>query len=118
MFFFLAENTAIFMCKCCNLFSPNQSELLTHVSEKHSEEGVNADDVIIPLRPLNTPETPNPSKGGDGKDSRRAGQGPLIQEHSRLLWDQLSGSWCSRNLENPTGAASFSECSSCERSDL
>ncbi|XP_038199913.1 zinc finger protein ZFAT isoform X2 [Arvicola amphibius] len=60
-----AENTAIFMCKCCNLFSPNQSELLTHVSEKHSEEGVNADDVIIPLRPLNTPETPNPSKGGD-----------------------------------------------------
>ncbi|CAO2602117.1 Zinc finger protein ZFAT [Lemmus lemmus] len=61
----VAENTAIFMCKCCNLFSPNQSELLTHVSEKHSEEGVNADDVIIPLRPLNTPETPNPSKGGD-----------------------------------------------------
>lgn len=60
-----AENTAIFMCKCCNLFSPNQSELLSHVSEKHSEEGVNADDVIIPLRPLNTPETPNPSKAGD-----------------------------------------------------
>ncbi|XP_052603897.1 zinc finger protein ZFAT isoform X1 [Peromyscus californicus insignis] len=60
-----AENTAIFMCKCCNLFSPNQSELLTHVSEKHGEEGVNVDDVIIPLRPLNTPETPNPSKSGD-----------------------------------------------------
>ncbi|XP_035305488.1 zinc finger protein ZFAT isoform X3 [Cricetulus griseus] len=60
-----AENTAIFMCKCCNLFSPNQSELLTHVSEKHGEEGVNVDDVIIPLRPLSTPEAPNPSKGGD-----------------------------------------------------
>ncbi|XP_055482690.1 zinc finger protein ZFAT [Psammomys obesus] len=60
-----AENTAIFMCKCCNLFSPNQSELLTHVSEKHGEEGINVDDVIIPLRPLNTPENPNPSKSGD-----------------------------------------------------
>ncbi|ERE63031.1 zinc finger protein ZFAT isoform 1 [Cricetulus griseus] len=55
------------MCKCCNLFSPNQSELLTHVSEKHGEEGVNVDDVIIPLRPLSTPEAPNPSKGGDEK---------------------------------------------------
>lgn len=46
-----AENTAIFMCKCCNLFSPNQSELLSHVSEKHTEEGVNVDEIIIPLRP-------------------------------------------------------------------
>lgn len=101
-FFFLTENTAIFMCKCCNLFSPNQSELLTHVSEKHSEEGVNADDVIIPLRPLNTPETPNPSKGGDGKDSRRVGQGLVIWEHSRLLWDQLSCSWSQQKLRKST----------------
>nr|XP_003467415.2 zinc finger protein ZFAT [Cavia porcellus] len=60
-----AENTAIFMCKCCNLFSPNQSELLSHVSEKHRDEGVNADDIIIPLRPLSTPEPSNPSKEGD-----------------------------------------------------
>uniref|UniRef100_A0A8C6W7Z4 Zinc finger protein ZFAT n=1 Tax=Nannospalax galili TaxID=1026970 RepID=A0A8C6W7Z4_NANGA len=59
------KNTAIFMCKCCNLFSPNQSELLTHVSEKHGEEGVNVDDIIIPLKPLSTPEPPNPSKSGD-----------------------------------------------------
>ncbi|XP_062935266.1 zinc finger protein ZFAT isoform X2 [Cynocephalus volans] len=60
-----AENTAIFMCKYCNLFSPNQSELLSHVSEKHTEEGVNVDEIIIPLRPLSTPEPPNPSKTGD-----------------------------------------------------
>uniref|UniRef100_A0A8D2DCB7 Zinc finger protein ZFAT n=1 Tax=Sciurus vulgaris TaxID=55149 RepID=A0A8D2DCB7_SCIVU len=60
-----AESTAIFMCKCCNLFSPNQSELLSHVSEKHGDEGVNADDIIIPLRPLSTPEPPNPSRTGD-----------------------------------------------------
>ncbi|XP_004743650.1 zinc finger protein ZFAT [Mustela putorius furo] len=60
-----AENTAIFMCKCCNLFSPNQSELLSHVSEKHTEEGVNVDEIIIPLRPLSTPEPTNPSRSGD-----------------------------------------------------
>ncbi|KAI2551413.1 ZFAT isoform 17, partial [Pan troglodytes] len=53
------------MCKCCNLFSPNQSELLSHVSEKHMEEGVNVDEIIIPLRPLSTPEPPNSSKTGD-----------------------------------------------------
>ncbi|XP_060057044.1 zinc finger protein ZFAT isoform X2 [Erinaceus europaeus] len=57
-----AENTAIFMCKCCNLFSPSQSELLSHVSEKHAEEGVNVDEIIIPLRPLSTPEPTNTSK--------------------------------------------------------
>ncbi|XP_045142899.1 zinc finger protein ZFAT [Echinops telfairi] len=60
-----AENTAIFMCKCCNLFSPSQSELCSHVSEKHAEEGLSMDDIIIPLRPLSTPEPPNPSRAGD-----------------------------------------------------
>ncbi|XP_039096133.1 zinc finger protein ZFAT isoform X2 [Hyaena hyaena] len=58
-----AEN--IFMCKCCNLFSPSQSELLSHVSEKHTGEGVNADEIIIPLRPLSTPEPTNPRRSGD-----------------------------------------------------
>ncbi|XP_061028097.1 zinc finger protein ZFAT isoform X2 [Eubalaena glacialis] len=53
------------MCKCCNLFSPSQSELLSHVSEKHAEEGVNVDEIIIPLRPLSTPEPTNPGKTGD-----------------------------------------------------
>nr|XP_031546259.1 zinc finger protein ZFAT isoform X1 [Vicugna pacos] len=60
-----AENTAIFMCKCCNLFSPSQSELLSHVSEKHTEEGVNVDEIVIPLRPLSTPEPTNPGRSGD-----------------------------------------------------
>ncbi|KAK1331872.1 hypothetical protein QTO34_007548 [Cnephaeus nilssonii] len=59
------KNPAIFMCKCCNLFSPSQSELLSHVSEKHTEEGVNVDEIIIPLRPLSTPEPAHPSKAGD-----------------------------------------------------
>ncbi|XP_059528334.1 zinc finger protein ZFAT [Myotis daubentonii] len=60
-----AENPAIFMCKCCNLFSPSQSELLSHVSEKHAEEGVNVDEIIIPLRPLSIPEPAPPNKAGD-----------------------------------------------------
>uniref|UniRef100_A0A663LL82 Zinc finger protein ZFAT n=1 Tax=Athene cunicularia TaxID=194338 RepID=A0A663LL82_ATHCN len=47
------------MCKLCNLFSPNQSELLSHVSEKHTEEGTNVDDIIIPLQPLTTPTNLN-----------------------------------------------------------
>lgn len=122
-----AENTAIFMCKCCNLFSPNQSELVTHVSEKHGEEGVNVDDVIIPLRPLNTPENPNPSKGGDEflvmkrKRGRPKGStkkpsteeevvenlvspiedGPLApEEGSRLAPSSLECSKCCRKFSN------------------
>ncbi|XP_054842039.1 zinc finger protein ZFAT [Eublepharis macularius] len=56
-----AANRSIFMCKLCNLFSPNQSALLSHVSEKHTEEGITADDIIIPLRPLATPSNLNKS---------------------------------------------------------
>ncbi|NWX50448.1 ZFAT protein, partial [Steatornis caripensis] len=50
---------SIFMCKLCNLFSPNQSELLCHVSEKHTEEGTSVDDIIIPLQPLTVPTNIN-----------------------------------------------------------
>ncbi|KAJ6661452.1 hypothetical protein lerEdw1_014360 [Lerista edwardsae] len=56
-----AGNRSIFMCKLCNLFSPNQSELLSHVSKKHTEEGIKADDIIIPLQPLTTPANLNNS---------------------------------------------------------
>ncbi|XP_069710799.1 zinc finger protein ZFAT [Phaenicophaeus curvirostris] len=52
------------MCKLCNLFSPNQSEILSHVSEKHTEEGTNVDDIIIPLQPLTVPTNINK----DGED--------------------------------------------------
>ncbi|KAM8810568.1 zinc finger protein ZFAT [Eudromia elegans] len=54
---------SIFMCKLCNLFSPNQSELLSHVSEKHTEEGTDVEDIIIPLQPLTAPT--NISKNGE-----------------------------------------------------
>ncbi|NXC46597.1 ZFAT protein, partial [Penelope pileata] len=50
---------SIFMCKLCNLFSPNQSELLSHVSEKHTEEGTNVDDIVILLQPLTAPTNIN-----------------------------------------------------------
>lgn len=63
------------MCKCCNLFSPSQAELLSHVSEKHAEEGVNVDEIIIPLRPLSTPEPTNPGRTGDGKGAGVSGGG-------------------------------------------
>ncbi|XP_070604432.1 zinc finger protein ZFAT [Erythrolamprus reginae] len=58
-----AGNRSIFMCKLCNLFSPNQSELLSHASEKHSEDGTKADEIIILLRPLMTPA--NLNKNGE-----------------------------------------------------
>ncbi|NXR53925.1 ZFAT protein, partial [Hippolais icterina] len=54
---------SIFMCKLCNLFSPNKSELLSHVSEKHTEEGTSVDDIVIPLQPLTVPT--NTSKDGE-----------------------------------------------------
>ncbi|XP_041045622.1 zinc finger protein ZFAT-like isoform X2 [Carcharodon carcharias] len=50
------ELVSIFMCKLCNLFSPSRDELLTHVSEKHAEEGLAPDELIVPLRPLPGPE--------------------------------------------------------------
>lgn len=40
------------MCKVCNLFSPSKAKLLAHVSEKHSLDGLDSDDIIVPLRPL------------------------------------------------------------------
>ncbi|NWH70799.1 ZFAT protein, partial [Piaya cayana] len=63
---------SIFMCKLCNLFSPNQSEILSHVSEKHTEEGTNVDDIIIPLQPLAVPTNTNK----DGED-------PLVVKRKR-----------------------------------
>lgn len=123
-----AENTAIFMCKCCNLFSPNQSELLSHVSEKHAEEGVNVDEIIIPLRPLSTPEPTNPSKSGDEFSVMKRKRGrpkgstkkpsaeeelaesivgpsedspPVPEEGSSLAPGSLECSKCCRKFSNP-----------------
>ncbi|XP_072324350.1 zinc finger protein ZFAT isoform X1 [Scyliorhinus torazame] len=50
------ELVSIFMCKLCNLYSPRRNELLTHASEKHAEEGLAPDELVVPLRPLPGPE--------------------------------------------------------------
>lgn len=49
------EASSVFMCKICNLFSPRKSLLLSHVVETHTSEDGNAEDFIIPLKPLQSP---------------------------------------------------------------
>ncbi|XP_021544149.1 zinc finger protein ZFAT [Neomonachus schauinslandi] len=119
-----AENTAIFMCKCCNLFSPSQSELLSHVSEKHTEEGVNVDEIIIPLRPLSTPEPTNPSKSGDEflvmkrKRGRPKGSTKKPSPEEELLVESAMGPSEDSPLAPEEGsglAPSSLECSKCCR---
>ncbi|XP_035281526.1 zinc finger protein ZFAT-like isoform X5 [Anguilla anguilla] len=67
-----ADGASLFMCKICNLFSPSQERLLTHVSENHTIEGVTPDNIIIPLRPLST--TVQPENGGDFTVKRKRGR--------------------------------------------
>ncbi|XP_073925372.1 zinc finger protein ZFAT isoform X3 [Castor canadensis] len=117
------ENTAIFMCKCCNLFSPNQLELLSHVSEKHREEGLNVDDIIIPLRPLTTPEPPNPSKTGDEFMVMKRKRGrPKGSTKKPSAEEELVENIVTPNEDAPLGAEEGSslapsslECSKCSR---
>ncbi|XP_058524439.1 zinc finger protein ZFAT isoform X2 [Ochotona princeps] len=119
----LGENTAIFMCKCCNLFSPSQSELLSHVSEKHREEGVNVEDIIIPLRPLSSPEPPNPSKPGDEflvmkrKRGRPKGSTKKPSTEEELVESVVSSSEAGAETteEGSPPAPSSLECSKCSR---
>ncbi|XP_007462476.1 PREDICTED: zinc finger protein ZFAT isoform X1 [Lipotes vexillifer] len=118
-----AENPAIFMCKCCNLFSPSQSELLSHVSEKHAEEGVNVDEIIIPLRPLSTPEPTNPGKTGDEfsvmkrKRGRPKGSTKKASPEEELAEDNVIPSGDSPRAPEGGGSLTPSslECSKCCR---
>ncbi|XP_073446476.1 zinc finger protein ZFAT isoform X2 [Dendrobates tinctorius] len=48
-------SSSIYMCKLCNLFSPSHPELLSHVTENHTKEGLGPEHIIIPLRPLVPP---------------------------------------------------------------
>ncbi|XP_077127384.1 zinc finger protein ZFAT isoform X1 [Ranitomeya variabilis] len=48
-------SSSIYMCKLCNLFSPCHPELLSHVTENHTKEGLSPEHIIIPLRPLVPP---------------------------------------------------------------
>ncbi|XP_069778334.1 zinc finger protein ZFAT isoform X2 [Narcine bancroftii] len=65
---------SIFMCKLCNLFSPCQDELLTHVSEKHVESDHAPDDLIVPLRPLLSSEKTDQTEGVTVAAKRKRGR--------------------------------------------
>ncbi|XP_072536439.1 zinc finger protein ZFAT isoform X2 [Salminus brasiliensis] len=65
-----AEGPPVFMCKICNLFSPSKSLLLSHVFETHTKDGDDADEVIIPLKPLQSPQAPS----ADGVVKRKRGR--------------------------------------------
>ncbi|XP_047639160.1 zinc finger protein ZFAT isoform X3 [Phacochoerus africanus] len=111
------------MCKCCNLFSPSQAELLSHVSEKHAEEGVNVDEIIIPLRPLSTPEPTNPGRTGDEfsvmkrKRGRPKGSTKKPSPEEELAENSVPPSEDSRRApeEGSSLAPSRLECSKCCR---
>ncbi|XP_048452137.1 zinc finger protein ZFAT-like [Rhincodon typus] len=89
------------MCKLCNLFSPSQDELLTHVSEKHAEEGLASDDLIVPLRPL--PASENTERNEEDRtdpevelddERERSMKRPRLQKNENLTFkdlDQNSG---------------------------
>ncbi|XP_078071929.1 zinc finger protein ZFAT isoform X5 [Mustelus asterias] len=68
------ELVSIFMCKLCNLFSPSRGELLTHVSEKHAEEDLAPDELIVPLRPLPGPERSERNEEGTVAVKRKRGR--------------------------------------------
>ncbi|KAI4882454.1 hypothetical protein NFI96_033348 [Prochilodus magdalenae] len=74
-----AEGSSVFMCKICNLFSPNKSLLLSHVLETHTKEGSDADDVIVPLKPLQSSEAPSTESVVKRKRGRPKGSTKKVQ---------------------------------------
>ncbi|XP_072316570.1 zinc finger protein ZFAT [Eucyclogobius newberryi] len=55
------EGAAVFMCRLCNLFSPNHSQLLVHCSQVHQQQGP-SHDFIITLQPLDPQPAENPTE--------------------------------------------------------
>ncbi|XP_076826313.1 zinc finger protein ZFAT [Brachyhypopomus gauderio] len=74
-----AEGSSVFMCKICNLFSPSKPLLLSHVIETHTNTGDDADDVIIPLQPLQPPEAPSTEGVVKRKRGRPKGSTKKVQ---------------------------------------
>ncbi|XP_028280575.1 zinc finger protein ZFAT isoform X3 [Parambassis ranga] len=64
------KNTAVFMCRLCNLFSPSHSQLLAHCCQVHPQHEP-PDDIIIALQPL----IADPVEGlADGSVKRKRGR--------------------------------------------
>lgn len=112
-----AEGSPVFMCKICNLFSPNKSLLHSHVLEKHADEGGDAEDIIIPLKPLHVPEGVKRKRGrpkGSTKKIQADVQGPnqLSSQPNKAVSDALSESPIQpQHTEDGTGL----ECKKCQR---
>ncbi|KAL4616892.1 zinc finger protein ZFAT isoform X1 [Arapaima gigas] len=79
----------IFMCKVCNLFSPSKAKLLTHVHEKHATNGLASDDIIVPLKPLQTAAQPENTGATDSPVKRKRGRpkGSTKKVQSDLVQD-------------------------------
>ncbi|XP_017327742.1 zinc finger protein ZFAT [Ictalurus punctatus] len=115
-----AEGSSVFMCKICNLFSPNKSLLLSHVLEKHTDEGGDAEDIIIPLKPLQSPQVPEgiKRKRGRPKGSTKKAQADvqrpnkLSSQPKKDIADVLTESPIkAQHAEDGTGL----ECKKCQR---
>lgn len=80
-----AAGGAVFMCRLCNLFSPCHSQLLTHCSQVHKQQGP-PHDFIIALQPLDpqpvnngTSQKETPSKRKRGRPKGSANKREIVQ---------------------------------------
>ncbi|KAL7874979.1 hypothetical protein SRHO_G00059490 [Serrasalmus rhombeus] len=119
-----AEGSPVFMCKICNLFSPNKSLLLSHVLETHTKEESDADDVIIPLKPLQSPQAPPADGVVKRKRGRPKGSTKKVQADKLRLSkasSQPKKEMCSPNMQPESVAEQQSEddagleCRKCQR---
>ncbi|XP_030638220.1 zinc finger protein ZFAT [Chanos chanos] len=110
------------MCKICNLFSPSQSMLLVHVTETHSTEGGNPDDIIVPLKPLPSQQ----ENGTDGVVKRKRGRpkGSTKKIHAEEVTSHTASSQKQKQTldiqsetvaEQQTDDGSALECKRCNR---
>ncbi|XP_060726877.1 zinc finger protein ZFAT-like isoform X1 [Tachysurus vachellii] len=112
-----AEGSSVFMCKICNLFSPNKSLLQSHVLEKHSDEDGAAEDFIIPLKPLHVPEVIKRKRGRPKGSTKKAqadvpGPNQFSSQSKKDDCDVLSESPVKpQHTEDGTGL----ECKKCQR---
>ncbi|XP_052000064.1 zinc finger protein ZFAT-like [Xyrauchen texanus] len=117
-----AEGASVFMCKICNLFSPNKSKLLSHVTETHTSEGGDPDTFIIALKPLTT-EQPHSSdvvvkrKRGRPKGSTKKVQPEevTLNKSSNQLEKESTNIQSGTVVEEQSEDGSGLECKKCNR---
>ncbi|XP_062847085.1 zinc finger protein ZFAT-like [Trichomycterus rosablanca] len=117
-----ADASSVFMCKICNLFSPNKSLLLSHVLETHTSEDGNAEDIIIPLKPLLSPQEQSTErvvkrKRGRPKGSTKKPQADELRSNkvSGQPKNETSDVQSESTAESQTEDANDLECKKCQR---